>query len=140
MILILFIGAVFVYALAFMAVLVGLMAVALSLCVYAITYIVSYAVAKIKHRASPEWKFDKRPWTPDRDLLQGIAWVAGMFSLAGMVIGFLTYALSDRDWGMTLGVPITMLVLAGVFMAKELHEEKQKEAAANPPKSSGPTF
>jgi sterol desaturase/sphingolipid hydroxylase (fatty acid hydroxylase superfamily) len=133
MILLFFIGAVFVYALIFMAILVGLMAVALSLCIYALTYMITYGVAKIRHRNTPEWKFDKKPWTPDHDLVQSIAVTVGIFSLAGMVIGFFTYAFSEGDWGVTIGITTFILVIAGIGMANEIHEENQREAAINPP-------
>lgn len=127
MILLFFIGAVFVYALAFMAILVGLMAVALSLCIYAATYVVSYWVAKIKHRASPEWKFDKRPWTPDLDLLQGIAIVAGVFSLAGMVVMFIAYAVSG-ELDTAIGITVFFLVVSGIYGLVEMKEERDRKA------------
>lgn len=125
MILLFFIGAVFVYALAFMALLVGLLAVGLSLCIYAATYVVGYCVAKIKHRVGPEWKFDKRPWTPDLDLLQGIAVGAGVFSLASMVVMLIAYTVSE-DMGTAIGITVFFLVIAGMFGLVEWNEERNR--------------
>jgi hypothetical protein len=138
MILLFFIGAFFVYALAFMAFLVGLLAVALSLAIYASIYAVMHLYAKVAGRVAPKWGWETKIWYPSRDFIQGVAIYAGVGSLAGMVVMLIAYAASDRDWGTAIGVTVAFWVFAGLFGLKEWMEARAAEEV-NPPQSSGPT-
>lgn len=118
----LFIGAVFVYLLFFMAMLAGIAAFIISLFVYFLTYVSTYTWARIRHRKEPEWSFDKKPWTPNTDRFQEYAVVAGIASMVAMVSGFFAYAFSGGDWVTTLGIASCSIPFAWLVMKADTDE------------------
>jgi hypothetical protein len=121
--LVMFLGAFFVYALIAMAFIVAMVGVFLSLCVYALSYFVMLCWASFRHRKSPEWKFEKKLWKPDLEEVQTYSMMAGITSMVWMVVGFFAYAFT-RDWGSTIGWVIGFSVLCGIIMYGDREELK----------------
>lgn len=126
MILLFAIGAFLVYALAFMAFLVGLMAVVLSLGIYALMYAGMYLYARVAGTVAPRWGWNAKIWFPSRDFIQGTAIFAGTFSLAGMVVCFIAYAVT-QDLADSIGVAVAFLAIAGLYGLVEVKGEKDRE-------------
>lgn len=120
--LLMLIGAFVVYMLFFMAVIVGLMAFSLSFLVYGLVYVGSYMWGALRHRGSPEWKFEKRPWVPDTSRMEEYSVVAGIMSMVAMVAGFLAYALSDGDWVTTIGIASAVIPLGWLVLKADTEE------------------
>lgn len=130
--LLMLLGALFVYLLIVMAMIASLVAVAISGLVYVLTYMVSYAWAAVRHRKSPEWKFEKKPWTPDMSRFQEYSVVAGIASMVAMVLGLLAYAFSDGDWVTTIGISSVAIPFAWLVMHADTEEPKGPQPPESP--------
>lgn len=120
--LLMLIGVFFVYMLFFMAMIVGFIAFMISFAVYSLVYVGAYMWGALRHRGSPEWKFEKRPWVPDTSRMEEYAVVAGIMAMVAMVAGFLAYALSDGDWVTTIGIASAVIPLGWVIMQADTEE------------------
>jgi hypothetical protein len=121
--LLMLVGAVFVYALVFMAFIVAMLGVVLSLGVYGVSYVAMLCWASFRNRKSPEWKFEKKLWKPDLEDVQTYSLMAGILSMVWMIVGFFAYAFT-QDWGSTIGWVIAFTVLCGVIMYGDRAELK----------------
>lgn len=120
--LLMLIGAFFVYMMFFMAMIVGFIAFLASFAVYGLAYVIAYMGAKISHHRSPDWKFEKKPWVPDTGRVQEYAVVAGICSMLAMVIGVFAFALSDGDWVTTIGISSLVIPFGWLVMKADVEE------------------
>lgn len=129
--LLMLIGAVIVGLFALMAFIVALIGLCLSFAVSLLVYWGGWAWSALRHRASPEWRFERKVWTPDIEDIQAHALVSGIFAMAGMVVGFVTYAVSGEDWGTTFEVTIAVLALAGLAMWQEMRSDREADSSSS---------
>lgn len=119
--LVLFMGAVLVYLLMFMAFIAAMVGLILAFGVYALSYLVLLGWTSFRNRASPEWKFEGTLWKPNLEDVQEYSLMAGLISIMWMVVGFFAYVFT-QDWGSTIGWVVGCTVLAGLIANYDHHK------------------
>lgn len=131
--LLMFLGFVLVYLVAFMAVITMFLAFCTSLLFSGLVYGALYVWSALRHRTTPEWTFDKKPWTPDIDDMQGWALGAGIISLGYLAVGLVAYAVSGSG-ETTVNVLVGFTVILGLVALTD-PDRRAKAAEEDPPSS-----
>jgi hypothetical protein len=126
--LLMLLGYVLVYAIFLMMIIAFACGLLISFGVYVLSYVGMYTWARLRHRTSPEWHYERKQFAldPNTEEIQGNALVVGILTMVDLVIGFVVYAFTN-SWeavGWWVGIIDTLYVL---FWLDERRKPEQTE-------------
>lgn len=89
--------------------------VLVSLGAYVVAYVANYTWQRIRHRQTPEWRYQRAEFVIDQEKVSQFAVISGVITMIALVLGFFIWAFTDS---LTLAVswPAGLSFVAAFFI------------------------
>ena len=126
MILLLVLGYIVAYMIMLMMLITFVCAVVISFATYVVSYYALWAWAAVRHRKTPEWRYQRRKFEPPMEKIhEGAVWM-GVAAMGLMVIGFFVYAFTS-SWATVFTVTGVLAGITGFVVLDTASGKKRRQ-------------